>query len=212
MIAAIIATGVNAEGKREILGLGLGPSEAAVFWLDFLRSLKKRGLKGVKLVISDAHEGLKAAIAHLFKASWQRCRVHFIRNALAHVPKAQHSMVSAAIRSVFAQDNQAAASQTWRHVSDQLRPRFAKLAGLMDEAEADVIAFMAFPRALAEVAFDKPHRASEQGGQTPRRCRRHLPQRGLDQAARRHGPARTKRRVAIATSLHEPGDHEWYRR
>jgi len=76
-IAAIIATGVNAEGKREILGLGLGPSEAAVFWLDFLRSLEKRGLKGVKLVISDAHEGLKAAIAQVFKASWQRCRVHY---------------------------------------------------------------------------------------------------------------------------------------
>ena len=146
-IAAIIATGVNAEGKREILGLGLGPSEAAVFWLDFLRSLEKRGLKGVKLVISDAHEGLKAAIAQVFKASWQRCRVHFMRNALAHVSKAEQSMVSAAIRSVFAQDNQDAASQTWRHVADQLRQRFAKLAALMDEAEEDVIAFMAFPRA-----------------------------------------------------------------
>ncbi len=146
-IAAIIATGVNTEGKREIFGLGLGPSEAAVFWLDFLRSLEKRGLKGVKLVISDAHEGLKAAISQVFKASWQRCRVHFMRNALAHVSKAEHSMVSAAIRSVFAQDNQAAASQTWRHVADQLRKRFGKLAALMDDAEADVIAFMAFPRA-----------------------------------------------------------------
>jgi transposase-like protein len=146
-VAAIIATAVNTEGKREILGLGLGPSEAAVFWLDFLRSLEKRGLKGVKLVISDAHEGLKAAIAQVFKASWQRCRVHFMRNALAHVSKAEHSMVSAAIRSVFAQDNQADASQTWRHVADQLRQRFGKLAALMDDAEADVIAFMAFPRA-----------------------------------------------------------------
>lgn len=146
-VAAIIATAVNTEGKREILGLGLGPSEAAVFWLDFLRSLEKRGLKGVKLVISDAHEGLKAAIAQVFKASWQRCRVHFMRNALAHVSKAEHSMVSAAIRSVFAQDNQADASQTWRHVADQLRQRFGKLATLMDDAEADVIAFMAFPRA-----------------------------------------------------------------
>ena len=146
-VAAIIATAVNTEGKREILGLGLGPSEAAVFWLDFLRSLEKRGLKGVQLVISDAHEGLKAAITQVFKASWQRCRVHFMRNALAHVSKAEHSMVSAAIRSVFAQDNQAAASQTWRHVADQLRQRFGKLAALMDDAEADVIAFMAFPRA-----------------------------------------------------------------
>lgn len=145
-IAAIIASGVNAEGRREILGLGLGPSEAAVFWLNFLRSLEKRGLRGVKLVISDAHEGLKAAIAQVFKASWQRCRVHFMRNALAHAPKAHHSMVSAAIRSVFAQDTQAAAAQTWRQVADQLRPRLPKLAALMDEAEADVIAFMAFPR------------------------------------------------------------------
>ena len=127
--------------------MGLGPSEAAVFWLDFLRSLEKRGLKGVQLVISDAHEGLKVAIAQVFKASWQRCRVHFMRNALAHVSKAEHSMVSAAIRSVFAQDNQADASQTWRHVADQLRQRFGKLAALMDDAEADVIAFMAFPRA-----------------------------------------------------------------
>ena len=95
-IAAIIATAVNTDGRREILGLGLGPSEAAVFWLDILRGLERRGLKSVKLVISDAHEGLKAAIAQVFKATWQRCRVHFMRNALAYVPKAQHQMVAAA--------------------------------------------------------------------------------------------------------------------
>lgn len=100
-MAAIIATGVNTDGRREILGLGLGPSEAAIFWLGFLRGLEKRGLKGVRLVISDAHEGLKAAIAQVFKATWQRCRVHFMRNALAYVPKAQHQMVAAAIRTVF---------------------------------------------------------------------------------------------------------------
>lgn len=145
-IAAMIATGVNTDGRREILGLGLGASEFAVFWLDFLRSLQKRGLKGVKLVISDAHEGLKAAIAQVFKATWQRCRVHFMRNALAFVPKGQHQMVAAAIRTVFGQDTQAAASKTWRHVADQLRPRFPKLAALMDDAEADVIAFMAIPK------------------------------------------------------------------
>jgi putative transposase len=92
-IAAIIATGVNRDGRREILGLGLGPSEAATFWLGFLRTLRQRGLAGVKLVISDAHEGLKAAIRQVFNASWQRCRVHFMRNALAHAPKGQHSMV-----------------------------------------------------------------------------------------------------------------------
>ncbi len=145
-VAAIIATGVNTDGRREILGLGLGPSEAAVFWLGFLRGLEKRGLKGVRLVISDAHEGLKAAIAQVFKATWQRCRVHFMRNALAYVSKPEHQMVAAAIRTVFMQADQAAASQTWRKVADQLRPRIRKLAELMDEAEADVIAFMAFPK------------------------------------------------------------------
>ncbi len=145
-VAAIIATGVNTDGRREVLGLGLGPSEAAVFWLGFLRGLEKRGLKGVRLVISDAHEGLKAAIAQVFKATWQRCRVHFMRNALAYVSKPEHQMVAAAIRTVFMQAHQAAASQTWRKVADQLRPRIRKLAVLMDEAEADVIAFMAFPK------------------------------------------------------------------
>ncbi len=145
-VAAIIATGVNTDGRREILGLGLGPSEAAIFWLGFLRGLEKRGLRGVKLVISDAHEGLKAAIAQVFKATWQRCRVHFMRNALAYVPKAQHQMVAAAIRTVFMQADHAAASKTWRQVADQLRQRIPKLAAMMDDAEADVIAFMAFPK------------------------------------------------------------------
>ena len=146
-IAAIIAMGVNRDGRREILGLGLGPSEAATFWLGFLRGLEQRGLAGVKLVISDAHEGLKAAIRQVFKASWQRCRVHFMRNALAYVPKGQHSMVSAAIRTVFAQPTPDAASAAWRHVADQLRPRFPKLAALMDDAEADVLAYKTFPAA-----------------------------------------------------------------
>src|ERR1700729_1915717 len=145
--AAIIASGVNADGRREILGLGIGASEAATFWLGFLRSLEKRGLKGVPLVVSDAPEGVKAAIAQVFRATWQRCRVHFMRNALAHVPKGQHQMVAAAIRSVFAQETQAEGSKACRHVADQLRPRFSKLAALMDQAEADVIAFMAFPKA-----------------------------------------------------------------
>jgi Transposase and inactivated derivatives len=146
-IAAIIATGVNLDGRREILGLGLGPSEAAIFWTEFLRSLVRRGLAGVKLVVSDAHEGLKAAIAQVLDATWQRCRVHFLRSMLAHVPKGQHTMVSAAIRQVFVQPDRKTAGEVWRHVADQLRPRFAKLAGLMDEAEFDVLAYMDFPEA-----------------------------------------------------------------
>jgi transposase-like protein len=144
-VAVIIATGVNRDGRREILGLGIGPSEAATFWIDFLRTLVKRGLKGVKLVVSDAHEGLKHAIAQVLKATWQRCRVHFMRNALAYVPKGQHSMVAAAIRTVFAQPDRDKAGLAWRHVADQLRARHPKLAVMMDEAEPDVLAFMSFP-------------------------------------------------------------------
>ena len=146
-VAVIIATAVNTDGRREILGLGIGPSEAAVFWSDFLRTLKHRGLAGVKLVISDAHEGLKAAITQVLGATWQRCRVHFMRNLLAYAPKGQHSMIAAAVRTVFTQPDRAAASQAWRHVADQLRQRFPKLAAVLDEAEHEVLAFMDFPRA-----------------------------------------------------------------
>ncbi len=144
-VAAIIAVAVNTDGKREIVGLHIGPSEAEPFWSGFLKSLARRGLKGVKLVISDAHEGLKAAISRVLRASWQRCRVHWMRNALAYVPKSQTSMAAAALRQAFLQSDQDAARQTWRHVADQMRVRFAKLAALMDESEHDVLAFMGFP-------------------------------------------------------------------
>jgi transposase-like protein len=144
-VAAIIAMAVNTDGRREIIGLAVGPSEAETFWTDFLRGLKSRGLQGVKLVISDAHTGLKAAIGRVFEASWQRCRVHWIRNALAHVPKAQHTVVAAAIRQAFNQPDKKAALEAWRHVADQLRARWPKLATLMDESEADVLAYMSFP-------------------------------------------------------------------
>ncbi len=144
-VAAIIAVAVSTEGKREIVGLGLGPSEAEAFWSAFLKGLLRRGLKGVKLVISDAHEGLKHAIGKVLGATWQRCRVHWMRNALAHVPKGQHSMVAAALRLAFLQADQDAARQAWRQLADQLRPRWPKLAGLMDDSEHDVLAYMAFP-------------------------------------------------------------------
>src|SRR5689334_19940563 len=129
-VAAIIAVAVNAEGRREIIGLHLGPSEAETFWATFLRGLVKRGLKGVKLVISDAHEGLKAAIRRVLGATWQRCRVHWMRSALAHVGKGQQAMVAAALRQAFLQADEAAAHQVWRQVADQLRPRWSKLAAL----------------------------------------------------------------------------------
>lgn len=145
-VAAIIAVAANTEGRREIIGLGIGPSEAEIFWTEFLRSLKARGLGGVRLVISDAHTGLKAAIARVFEATWQRCRVHWMRNALAHVSRGQHTVIAAAIRQAFDQPDRANAGETWRKVAEQLRPRWPKLADLMDDSEHDVLAYMSFPR------------------------------------------------------------------
>jgi putative transposase len=146
-VAAIIAVGVNIEGMREILGMAIGASEAEPFWTEFLRSLMRRGLRGVKLVISDAHVGFRADVAKVLESMWQRCRVHFLRNALAHAGKGQRQMVLAMINTAFAQDTYDAASQQWRTVADQLREKFPKLATLMDQAESDVLPFMSFPKA-----------------------------------------------------------------
>ena len=145
-VAVIIAVAVNTDGRREVLGLEVGPSEAEPFWTKFLRSLTRRGLRGVKLVISDAHEGLKKATSKVLSATWQRCRVHFMRNALAHVGAKQRQMVAAAIRTAFTQETPAAARKEWRAVADRLRGRFPKLGELMDEAEDDVLAHMSFPK------------------------------------------------------------------
>jgi putative transposase len=145
-VAAIIAVAVNSEGRREVLGMATGPSEAEPFWTGFLRSLTRRGLRGVKLVISDAHEGLKAAAAKVLKATWQRCRVHFLRNALAYANKGQRQMVFALINTIFAQESAQAAHAQWRIVTDQLRERFPRLAEMMEAAEHEVLAFMDFPK------------------------------------------------------------------
>lgn len=145
-MAVVIAIAVNARGEREVLGLDVGPSEDGAFWLGFLRSLVSRGLSGVQLVTSDAHEGLKGAIAAVLQgASWQRCRVHFIRNALALVPKSSSQMVAATIRTVFSQPDAASAREQWRRVTESFRDRFPRLAQLLDEAETDVLAYLAFP-------------------------------------------------------------------
>ena len=144
-VAVIVAVGVNSDGRREVLGMDIGPSEAETFWTAFLRKLARRGLRGVKLVISDAHEGIKATVSKVLNASWQRCRVHFMRNALAHAGKSGRRVVSAFIATAFAQDDAGAAKQQWRKVADQLRPKLPKLAVLMDQAEPDVLAFMSFP-------------------------------------------------------------------
>jgi transposase-like protein len=146
-MAVVLAIGVRATGEREVLGLDAGPSEDGACWLQFLRSLVARGLGGVRLVISDAHPGLKGAIAAALQgASWQRCRVHFVRNALALVPKSAAEMVAATIRTVFVQVEVDAAREQWRRVADGFRPRYERLADLLDAAEADVLAYLAFPR------------------------------------------------------------------
>jgi putative transposase len=144
-VAVIIAVGANAEGRREILGMAIGPSEAEPFWTDFLRGLARRGLRGVKLVISDAHEGIKAAVSKIMHCTWQRCRVHFMRNLLAHANKSGRRVVAAFMGAAFAQDDAEAAKQQWRKVAEQLRPKLPRLAALLDEAETDVLAYMTFP-------------------------------------------------------------------
>jgi len=145
--AVVVATGVTAGGGREVLGVDIGDSEAETFWTAFLRSLKARGLGGVRLVISDAHEGLRAAIRkNLQGASWQRCRVHYVRNLLATVPKGSTEMVAAAFRSIFTLTTPEDVKARWDEVADTIADRFPKAAELMNSTKTDVLAFTAFPR------------------------------------------------------------------
>jgi transposase-like protein len=146
-MAVVVATGVTAAGEREILGLDVGDSEDEVFWRSFLLSLKQRGLAGVQLVISDQHSGLVKALKRAFQGvAHQRCRVHFARNLLAHVPKGQADYVAAAFRMIFAQAKPEDVHAAWNKTRDELAARFPKLGPLMDEAKAEVLAFTAFPR------------------------------------------------------------------
>ena len=144
-VAVIIAVGANADGRREVLGMTVGPSEAEPFWTKFLRSLTERGLRGVKLVISDSHEGLKKAASKVLGATWQRCSVHFMRNAMANVQNVkQRGVVAAAIRTAFAQETEKEAHAEWTAVADRLRKRFPRVSALMEEARNDVLAYMSF--------------------------------------------------------------------
>jgi transposase-like protein len=145
--AAVIAMGVNADGRRELLGLQVGDSESEGFWKTFIGSLKERGLTGVKLVISDAHVGLTKAIRRMFQGCcWQRCRVHFARNLLQRVPKAHQGMVTAALRSVFSQEDAVGLVARWDDLSGSLAERFPRAAELMAQAREDVLAFRHFPQ------------------------------------------------------------------
>lgn len=146
-MAVVVATGVTARGEREILGLDVGDSEDEVFWRGFLNSLKQRGLTGVKLVISDQHSGLVAALSRAFQgAAHQRCRVHFARNLLAHVPKGQTELVASAFRMIFAQPKPADIDAAWDKTRNELATRWPKIGPYMDEAKAEVLAFTTFPR------------------------------------------------------------------
>jgi putative transposase len=147
-MAVVVATGITADGGREVLGLDVGDSEDEVFWRAFLTGLKQRGLGGVRLVISDQHAGLVSALKRSFQgAGHQRCRVHFARNLLALVPKTHTDMVAAVFRTIFAQPDACTVAATWEEVRDQLAKSFPKIGPLMDEARAEVLAFTALPRA-----------------------------------------------------------------
>ena len=196
--AVVIATGVAADGHREVLGFAVGDSEDGAFWTAFLRSLKARGLAGVQLVISDAHTGLKAAIAAvLLGAAWQRCRVHFMRNVLARVPKGNAEMVAA-------RSAPSSPSPTPTHVRAQLDViagmlgrQFPQVEAMLRDAADDLLAFTGFPvGALEEDLVDQPAGAAEQGDQAPHRRRRRLPQPRSAAPPRRRRPGRGPRRMA----------------
>ncbi|MBK8909276.1 MAG: IS256 family transposase [Rhodospirillales bacterium] len=144
--AVIIAVAVNEDGRREVLGVATGPSEAETFWTDFLRSLADRGLRGVKLVVADDHKGLRAAARRVFDATNQRCRVHWLRNALAHAPAKQRTAVAAMLKTIFAQETKAEAEAQWDAVADALREKNDRLGAMMDASRDDVLAYMDFPK------------------------------------------------------------------
>lgn len=155
--AVIIAVAVNEDGKREVLGVATGLSEAEAFWMKFLRSLADRGLRGVKLVIADDHKGLRAAARRVFNATHQRCRVHWMRNALAHAPAKSRTAMAAMLKTIFAQETKAEAERQWDIVADALREKQPKLGALMDVSRDDVLAYMSFPREhWAQIASTNP--------------------------------------------------------
>ena len=155
--AVIIAVGVNEDGKREVLGVATGLSEAEAFWMKFLRSSADRGLRGVKLVIADDHKGLRAAARRVFNATHQRCRVHWMRNALAHAPAKSRTAMAAMLKTIFAQETKAEAEKQWDIVADALREKQPKLGALMDASRDDVLAYMSFPREhWAQIASTNP--------------------------------------------------------
>ncbi len=151
----VIAHAVHESGRREIIGLDVGEAETEAFWREFLRSLVARGLVGTQLAISDAHPGLKAALAQAFGCPWQRCTVHFLRDCLGHARKDQHGLLAALIRPVFQADSGEAARERLGEALTQLERPLPKVAAMLEQAEEDILAFYAFPAALAQAALDQ---------------------------------------------------------
>ena len=194
-VAVIVAVGVNADGRREVLGMDIGPSEAETFWTAFLRKLARRGLRGVKLVVSDAHEGIKAAVSKILTATWQRCRVHFMRNALAHAGRSGRRVVSAFIATAFAQDD---AKQAQRTVAPRRRPAQAQGAEARrpdgrGRARRARLHELPRPSTAPSCTRTNPLERLNRRDQATHRGRRHLPQRSRHHPPRRRHPARTER-------------------
>ena len=193
--------------------MAVGASEAEAFWLDFLRSLAWRGLRGVKSVISDAHEGLTAAVTKVLQATWQRCRLHFGRIASAHAGKTQCRIVSAWVGTAYAQEDAAATHTQWRIMADQLRPKIPKLAIVMDAAEEDVLAYMHFPAAhRAKLHSTNP--IEQLNGEIKRRTDVIAIFPNEAAAARLIGAILIEQSNEWATqrALHDPGDNRYHQR
>ncbi len=194
----MIATGLRADGHREVLGVDVGDSENETFWTEFLRSLVDRNLHGVRLVVSDAHAGLKAAIRRVFQnAGWQRCRVHAMRNLLAVAKHQQRPIVAALIRTIFAQPDPEGARDQLRAVVDQLEPVAPEVARKLEAAEDDLLAYSAFPQAhRSKIWSNNPieRLSSQPRTETAHRRRSDLPQRRVCNPARRRLACRGQRR------------------
>jgi transposase-like protein len=194
--AIVVAVGVAADGRREVLGFDVGDTENEAFWTSFLRSLKARGLGGVKLVISDAHTGLKKAISTVLQgAAWQRCRVHFMRNVLSVVPKGSQDMVASVIRTIFAQPDDDHVTAQFDEVALMLERSHPKVAAMLHDAREDAGVLHLPPETLAADLVHQPARTSEQGNQAPHRRRRSLPQPSRATPPRRGSPRRAARRM-----------------
>ena len=203
-VAVIVATGVNADGHREILGVDLITTEDGAGWTAFLRGLVARGLSGVALVVSDAHQGLVDAIASVLPgATWQRCRVHFVRNVHTRVPKTAQSMVGALIRSIFEQPDAEQVHAQHARVVEQLTERFPDAAAMLVEAEADILAFASFPKEhWRQIWSNNPQERLNKEIRRRTDVVGHLPQPARCHPTGRCCACRTARRVGRRPALH----------